>query len=235
MARCGCASDQCSCVVVAGENVTVSGTGARNNPYVVSAATQVVGEGGEPLPAAERITGEMMMWGGLAAPEGWLLCNGQAITRAVYASLFAILGTRFGAGDGSTTFNLPNMAGRFPMGPTGARPLGSESAGVSEITLTEANLPPHVHSINHDHGSFVTASGGTHKHAQMTTANDADGNSSTVVRRGSGAGDTSTATDGAHTHTVDVPAYVGDSGSKGSATPIDLTPAYVSVNFVIKA
>jgi microcystin-dependent protein len=232
MVRCGCASDQCSCTIVAGPNVEISGTGSRTNPYVVSAATEVIIEGGGPTPA-DRITGEMTMWGGLSAPTGWLLCNGQAVNRAVYADLYAILGTRFGAGDGSTTFNLPNMTDRFPMGASGTSPVGTQG-GDNDLTLVTANLPPHTHSINHDHDQFTTASGGTHKHGQMTSSNDADGNSTTVVRRASGSGDTTTATDGAHTHDVNVPAYTGTSGSTGSGTPVDIKPQFAALNFIIK-
>jgi hypothetical protein len=57
---------------------------------------------------------------------GWLLCQGQAVSRSTYASLFAILGTAYGSGDGSTTFNMPNLQRRFPCGSqTGVIPLGS--------------------------------------------------------------------------------------------------------------
>jgi microcystin-dependent protein len=51
-----------------------------------------------------------------SAPTGWLKANGAAISRTVYAALFAALGTTFGAGDGSTTFNLPDLRGEFPRG-----------------------------------------------------------------------------------------------------------------------
>ena len=60
--------------------------------------------------------GSMMPYGGSAAPIGWLLCQGQAVSRATYASLFAVLGAAYGAGDGSTTFNLPDLRQRFPLG-----------------------------------------------------------------------------------------------------------------------
>lgn len=53
--------------------------------------------------------GTINAFGGTTAPEGWLLCQGQAVSRTTYADLFAVIGTNFGAGDGSTTFNLPDM------------------------------------------------------------------------------------------------------------------------------
>ncbi len=73
------------------------------------------------------LPGEMKMYGAVASPAGWLLCNGAAINRITYGALFAIIGTTFGIGDGATTFNVPDMRGIFPRG-----------AGVNG-TLSDAN------------------------------------------------------------------------------------------------
>lgn len=56
------------------------------------------------------------MYAGAAAPSGWLLCDGSAVSRTTYSTLFAVVGTTYGVGDGSTTFNIPDLQGRFPMG-----------------------------------------------------------------------------------------------------------------------
>lgn len=56
------------------------------------------------------------MYGGASAPSGWLFCDGAAVSRTTYAALFAAIGTTFGAGDGLTTFNLPDFRGRSPLG-----------------------------------------------------------------------------------------------------------------------
>ena len=61
-------------------------------------------------------TGALHIYGGTTAPTGWLLCDGSAVSRATYADLFGAIGTNFGSGDGSTTFNLPDMRGRVPVG-----------------------------------------------------------------------------------------------------------------------
>lgn len=61
-------------------------------------------------------TGLMLPYGGSAAPTNWFLCDGTAKNRTTYATLFAIIGTTFGVGDGSTTFNLPDLRGRVPLG-----------------------------------------------------------------------------------------------------------------------
>lgn len=58
-------------------------------------------------------TGSVFPFAGITAPEGFLLCNGQAVSRFTYAKLYGVLGDTYGAGDGSTTFNLPNLVDRF--------------------------------------------------------------------------------------------------------------------------
>lgn len=60
--------------------------------------------------------GTIIPYGGTTEPTGWHFCAGQAISRTTYSALFAIIGTQFGVGDASTTFNLPDLRGRYPMG-----------------------------------------------------------------------------------------------------------------------
>lgn len=60
--------------------------------------------------------GTIMMWAGSTAPTGWLLCNGTAVSRTTYSALFAVISTTYGTGNGSTTFNVPNLQRRFPLG-----------------------------------------------------------------------------------------------------------------------
>src|SRR6185436_2450639 len=82
-------------------------------------------------------------------PAGWLLCDGRAVSRTAYPALFGALSTVWGVGDGSTTFNLPDLRGRAPIGAgtgTGlsARALGA-SVGAETHTLTTAQMPAHNH------------------------------------------------------------------------------------------
>lgn len=72
-------------------------------------------------------TGMVALWDDTNIPAGWLLCNGAAVSRSTYAALFAKLGTRHGAGNGSTTFNLPDMRDRYPIG-VGTNALGAAIA-----------------------------------------------------------------------------------------------------------
>jgi len=66
--------------------------------------------------AAASPSGTIVAFGGTTAPSGWLLCNGATVSRSTYASLFAAISTNFGAGDGSSTFHLPDLRGRFLRG-----------------------------------------------------------------------------------------------------------------------
>lgn len=125
------------------------------------------------LQANGEITGTIKLWGAAAAPSGYLLCDGSAVSRTTYAALFAVLGTTFGSGNGSTTFNLPDLRGRAPIGSgTGdaggatAHALGSKT-GTETHTLIETELPAHTHEVTdpgHSHGpnigdAFLTAYG----------------------------------------------------------------------------
>jgi hypothetical protein len=98
----------------------------------------LLGGGGSGTPV-----GGFIPFGGAAAPTGWLLCNGAPVSRVTYANLFAVLGVAFGAGDGSTTFNLPNMALKLPLGAGTGVALGSSGGalntaeGAPVVTETE--------------------------------------------------------------------------------------------------
>lgn len=79
--------------------------------------------------------GTMLPFAGKTVPSGWLLCNGAAVSRTTYARLFSAIGTSWGTGDGSTTFNLPNCDSRFLEGTTDASKVGTYlEAGLPNIT-----------------------------------------------------------------------------------------------------
>lgn len=82
-------------------------------------------------------TGAICFFATTAIPTGWLLCNGSNVSRTEYAALFAAIGTKFGAGDGSTTFTLPNLDDRFIEGTTDTAKVGQYlEAGLPNITGT---------------------------------------------------------------------------------------------------
>lgn len=137
------------------------------------------------------MTGTVLPFAGSAAPTDWLLCYGQAVSRATYANLFAVIGTTYGAGDGSTTFNVPDLRGRVAagkdnMGGTAANRLqvsttitttaGSatatvaSAAGLTEgMTVIASTIPAGV-TITFISGTTITLSSGTGVTAGSGTA-----------------------------------------------------------------
>jgi microcystin-dependent protein len=103
------------------------------------------GEGGGTGGISAEPVGTIAMWGGLVAPERYLLCDGSAVSRLTYPQLFSTIGTTYGAGDGSTTFNVPDMRGKFVLGPAGSHPPG-QSGGEENHILTTAEMPSHSHT-----------------------------------------------------------------------------------------
>ncbi|MEJ0071177.1 MAG: phage tail protein [Pseudomonadota bacterium] len=120
--------------------------------------------GSPPLASLGAPSGSIMQFAGATAPSGWALCAGQAISRTSFATLFAVIGTTYGAGDGSTTFNLPDLRGRAiagvdNMGGTAANRITVGASGIAGTTLGAAggdqNLQSHGHGVNdpsHAHG-----------------------------------------------------------------------------------
>lgn len=94
-------------------------------------------------------------------PEGWLQCNGAAVSRTTYAALFAVIGTKYGSGNGSTTFNLPNLHHKFIEGTTTSSEVGkSVAAGLPNISGTFGYMRSDTDDYTTAAGAFVFSSGG---------------------------------------------------------------------------
>lgn len=108
----------------------------------------------------EMVTGTIDMWGGLPAnvPTGWLICDGLAVSRLTYANLFVAIGTLYGVGDGSTTFNLPNLKQRVPAG------YDAVTAGYNTVGLTggagTATLTDQQIAHKHTYDKYTSTGGG---------------------------------------------------------------------------
>lgn len=103
------------------------------------------------------IPGLIEPFAGTTVPTGYLLCDGSAVSRTTYATLYAVIGDTFGAGDGVDTFNLPDLSGRVPLGVSSTHLLGS-TGGSETVTLVEAELPAHTHEVpQHGHADTIGA------------------------------------------------------------------------------
>ena len=133
--------------------------------------------------------GTIVNWPSNSLPVGWLKCDGSAISRTDYSSLFSIIGTTFGAGNGSTTFNLPNITDKNILGNGTLGQLG----GNNSVTLTTDNLPSHTHTFTgkaHTHSfsattgksNVNTSSAGSHTHNVSITSRSTSPSASTGIR-----------------------------------------------------
>jgi microcystin-dependent protein len=198
-------------------------------------------------------TGAVISFAGSTAPTGYALCDGSAIARSTYANLFAIIGTTYGAGDGSSTFNVPNLKGRtvvaYDVGQSDFNALG-KIGGETTHELTVAELASHLHSYStpsgdgtHDHTGTI-ANGGNHRHIQQDFEINNEGygvGSFRASRTRRRIGESSEYTDyagihnhvltisngGAHTHDVTI-GTTGESHAHNNLQP------YLVLNYIIK-
>ena len=173
--------------------------------------------------------GTMILFGGTSTPSGWFWCDGSAYSRTTYAALFAAIGTTWGVGDGSTTFNVPDLRGRAPIGVGQGsgltkRTLGSK-LGEESHALTLAENGSHAHT-----GGLHTHIGGLHTHAYWRWSDAGTGQYyGTGTTWGhtqpatSSAGDVATSSDGA----------VATTSSGSGAAHNTMQPSLV-VNYLIK-
>lgn len=131
-----------------------------------NAAHFLDGQGNWSAPSTGAVdTGTVSMFA-MAVPSGWLECDGSAVSRSTYSALFSAIGTVWGAGDGSTTFNVPDLRGRAPIGVgTGAtltaRNLGT-IGGAENHTLSTGEMPAHSHGFTGDAVLRYTGSAGSY-------------------------------------------------------------------------
>lgn len=128
--------------------------------------------------------GVITAYAGDTAPSGWLLCDGSAVSRTTYANLFSVLGTKCGAGDGSTTFNLPNIKGRSLVGVDPDDDdfnVVGKTGGEKTHTLTIDEMPRHNHEIHaaiggsgQINGGYNAPGGSEHYNIPFTLTNDSN-------------------------------------------------------------
>jgi len=119
--------------------------------------------GEETLEFIAKIPGAVLPYAGASAPTGWLLANGAAVSRTTYAGLFAVTSTTFGVGDGSTTFNVPNLTGRTPVGVDTSAKTVIEDCEDAWNELVDGDVTASLDGVDYKVGSgsakFVCAAG----------------------------------------------------------------------------
>lgn len=186
--------------------------------------------------------GAISQYAGATAPSGWLFCAGDAVSRVTYKSLFEVIGTTYGSGDGSTTFNLPDLRERFAYGKATAGVLGATGGAAGHAHSISAS-GDHTHSID-DHAHSISGENDhTHTGTTDATGDTAQISSGAVTIIPVAAHTHAFATDGAGSHshggatgTTSISANAnGDhshGGATGSATAL---PPYVTLNYIILA
>lgn len=170
-------------------------------------------------------TGTVLPFAGAALPAGYLLCDGSAVSRAVYAALFAVIGVVYGSGDGSTTFNVPDMRGKFPLGKAAAG-TGSTLGGsggtldhthsIATHSHTTDTVADHTHTVPHT--GWGSTSGTPDASGQLTAYNS--GGPITLAANGVTSGAA-----GGHSHTV---------STGGTTVTGTNNPPFLSLNFMVK-
>lgn len=144
--------------------------------------------------------GTIWMYGGGSAPSGTLLCDGTAVSRTTYADLFTAIGTTYGSGDGSTTFNLPDLRQRFPLGKA-ASGTGSTLGGTGGNIDHTHSTPNHTHTVGtHRHTMSHTHQVGAHSHPIASHEHTVPAHYHSTT--GSGADIAISGAGGAHTHGI---------------------------------
>jgi microcystin-dependent protein len=206
-------------------NAAVSGNATVTGNLTVTGTSNVV-------PA-----GSLLMWPTGSAPSGYLLCNGAAVSRTTYAALFAVIGTTFGAGDTTTTFNLPDYRNRMPIGAGTTAALAGTGGSADAITVA------HTHTFSATSGTMNsntththTASDSGHQHSVGDTVDFRGAGVGTLGTRGGStltgfgyANISVSSTNIDHTHAVS-----GTTASTGSSGTNANLPPYLGINFVIK-
>ena len=169
-------------------------------------------------------TGSVIPWSDGSVPSGFLECNGAAVSRSTYAALFAVIGTTYGSGNGSTTFNVPDLQNDNAMGKSPNKALastggadtvtatGNFSVSVGNTTLSTPTIASHSHSVNfrNKSGGGLTPPGDDNNRPTSQPANKTSGNT--------GGG-------GAHNHP-------GSATFSGNATSV--VQPYVALLYIIK-
>lgn len=232
---CPLTSDIPSSGLVAGDLVFDQEAGVL---YTATDATSTSPVGsGDPGPEGPAgpsgaVTGEIKMWPTDTAPTGYLLCDGSAVSRVTYLTLFVLIGETYGVGNGTTTFNVPNLKGKVPVGlDSGQTEFDAiaETGGAKTHTLLTAEMPSHGHTQDsHNHTQNA--------HNHIITSQTATTGSATSYEHGTldtSSADAEATEVTADTTAVNQAATATNQNTGGGGAHNNLQP-YLVLNFIIK-
>ena len=190
--------------------------------------------------------GTIKPWGKATAPDGYLLCDGSAVSRTTYADLFTVIGTTYGTGDNSTTFNVPDLQGKFPQGKSGTTNLATKG-GANTITVAVTNNQALANNQtvtvtgSIDNTSLTNAQLASHSHTyNLRTTAGADQINSHGGVGGSGQQGSNTGNSGSgtgHNHSHNLSGTLGGSVALTGAVTASGTNSFspfVIVQYIIK-
>lgn len=170
----------------------------------------------------EPFLGQIMLFGGNFAPRGWALCHGQLLPISQYSALFSLLGTTYG-GDGRTTFGLPDLRGRAPIGVGHGPGLSTitwgERGGSETHRLSIAEMPSHDHS-----GSTLTGTVG---------CNEEDGDNEEAAGHTFGNTATKPYNNNAVDNQMSSVTISGSTGKNGGGSSFNIRNPYIGITYVI--
>jgi microcystin-dependent protein len=188
-----------------------------------------------PETAAGMPAGSIVQWPTNTAPVNWLICDGSAISRSANPSLFAAIGTTYGTGNGTTTFNLPDLRGRVSVGRDSGQTefdILGETGGAKTHTLTTSEMPSHTHAQNSHTHTGTTSTNGAHTHTYgSNTSTAANG---TAHGTAFNVNSYTTSSSGNHNHTFTTDAATASNQNTGGGLAHNNLQPYIVLNYIIK-
>jgi microcystin-dependent protein len=160
--------------------------------------------------------GSIIAYAGTTSPNGWLLCDGEAYSMTTYATLFNVIGTRYGTS--GSNFNVPDLRTRVIRGSNNTGVLNNTTNGTDDITLAISNIPSHTHT--YQDAAFVSDGGSKPGGNMYGDGAATDGNNGYYWRKSDGT-------------LVTTPSDL-TSGSTGSGTSFSIIPKNLQMNYIIK-
>jgi microcystin-dependent protein len=228
-------------IAISGNGLNVSNAnGVAGNPTIslnIGTASNQIAAGDHTHANLIIPPGTIMPYAGNSAPSGYFLCNGAAVSRTSYAALFSAIGINYGTGNGTTTFNIPNLQGRVPVGYKSSEveynSIG-KTGGEKTHILSLAEMPNHSHTV--DPPTVYTSYDGLHAHSYtdyyMGPIRSDDADDRTVSSDKRYEANKTTANSGEHRHSINIPSFSSYSAGSGNAHN-NLQP-YLIMNYIIK-